>query len=374
MLLFIGLGVIVVSVIALFVLSVQEKNQNTKGTKPSSSSKGKQVGAESPLGKNQKSVPLMKDLFEGQSRIAADEIAQESTSQKPAEPPTSFSEKPEPPAWPPEPPPSPTEDEIPVPPTPTKEPELAETPDSEEEIPEEISDEVTEEALEEEPQQSQPVSPVSEMDTAAKKSVISKRIVAFLLDQFLVVMPLGFVLHMFIPSQSWLVGSAYLLFRDCFNGRSIGKLIMSLQAVGPEGQKITFVQGILRNITMVIPILPIIEFFVLLSNKDAQRLGDMFAKTSVLDLKPRDAHSEKVAHSVAPIGVSGWAIAAGYAGLFALIIIPAPLALILGIIALVDLKMNPGKRGKGRVALALITGIVGTGILLFYFLVIAPSM
>jgi len=38
-----------------------------------------------------------------------------------------------------------------------------------------------------------------------------------------------------------------------------------------------------------------------------------------------------------PVGRSGWAIAAGYLGLFGLIIVPAPLALIVSIIAILDI-------------------------------------
>ena len=69
-----------------------------------------------------------------------------------------------------------------------------------------------------------------------------------------------------------------------------------------------------------------------------------------------------------PVGRSGWAIAAGYLGLFALIIFPAPLALIVSIIAIRDLKKNTlqetHKHGMGRAVFGLITGLVGTIILI----------
>lgn len=61
-----------------------------------------------------------------------------------------------------------------------------------------------------------------------------------------------------------------------------------------------------------------------------------------------------------PVGRSGWAIAAGYAGLFAIVILPAPLAVILAIIAMVDMKRHPEKHGMGRAIFALITGLLGT--------------
>jgi hypothetical protein len=61
-----------------------------------------------------------------------------------------------------------------------------------------------------------------------------------------------------------------------------------------------------------------------------------------------------------PVGRSGWAIAAGYAGLFAFLIFPAPIALVLGLVALRDLKRHPEKHGKGRALFGLITGAVLT--------------
>jgi hypothetical protein len=64
-----------------------------------------------------------------------------------------------------------------------------------------------------------------------------------------------------------------------------------------------------------------------------------------------------------PVGRSGLAIAAGYAGLFSLVIIPAPIALILSIVAIVDLKGHPEKHGWGRTIFGLIMGLIGTVIL-----------
>lgn len=69
-----------------------------------------------------------------------------------------------------------------------------------------------------------------------------------------------------------------------------------------------------------------------------------------------------------PVGRSGWAIAAGYLGLFGLVILPAPLALIVSLIAIRDIKKSKltGKRkyGMGRAIFGLIVGILGTGVIL----------
>lgn len=50
---------------------------------------------------------------------------------------------------------------------------------------------------------------------------------------------------------------------------------------------------------------------------------------------------------VLPVDRSLWAIAAGYLGLFALLVVPAPLALMAGIVAVIDIRRNPQKHGMG---------------------------
>ncbi len=70
---------------------------------------------------------------------------------------------------------------------------------------------------------------------------------------------------------------------------------------------------------------------------------------------------------ILPVGRSGWAIAAGYLGLFALIIVPAPLALIVSLVAIFDIRKHRNdpspKHGLGRAIFGLITGLLGTVIL-----------
>ena len=71
---------------------------------------------------------------------------------------------------------------------------------------------------------------------------------------------------------------------------------------------------------------------------------------------------------VMPVGRSGWAISAGYAGLFALVVVPAPLALVLGLVAVWDLRKHPEKKGWGRTIFGLVTGVLGTGLLVYLWL------
>ena len=72
-----------------------------------------------------------------------------------------------------------------------------------------------------------------------------------------------------------------------------------------------------------------------------------------------------------PVGRSGLAIAAGYAGLFAVLAFPAPIALLLGLLAIRDLKKNPKKHGMGRAIFGLIMGIVFSIPLIFALIVTA---
>ena len=74
-----------------------------------------------------------------------------------------------------------------------------------------------------------------------------------------------------------------------------------------------------------------------------------------------------------PVGRSGWAIAAGYLGLFGLVILPAPLALVVSVIAIWDIRRSRGseslKHGMGRAVFGLVVGVLGTAVLLLVLFV-----
>lgn len=74
-----------------------------------------------------------------------------------------------------------------------------------------------------------------------------------------------------------------------------------------------------------------------------------------------------------PVGRSGWAIAAGYLGLFSFIIFPAPLALICSIIAIIDIRKHPQRHGMGRAIFGLIMGVLGTIALAFMLVAMVYS-
>jgi hypothetical protein len=67
---------------------------------------------------------------------------------------------------------------------------------------------------------------------------------------------------------------------------------------------------------------------------------------------------------------SALAIIAGYLGLASFLVVPAPFAILLGILALRDIKIHPEKAGKGRA----ITGIVlGAIVMVFFGLILVAS-
>ncbi|EKD56681.1 MAG: hypothetical protein ACD_58C00120G0004 [uncultured bacterium] len=86
-------------------------------------------------------------------------------------------------------------------------------------------------------------------------------------------------------------------------------------------------------------------------------------------MEEKNLSKDPIARAMLPVGRSGWAIAAGYAGIFSLILVFGPLAIIMSIIALKDLKKHPEKFGKGRAIFGLIMGILGTLGLVFYLYV-----
>jgi hypothetical protein len=65
-----------------------------------------------------------------------------------------------------------------------------------------------------------------------------------------------------------------------------------------------------------------------------------------------------------PVGRTPLSIVAGYVGLTSLLCLPAPLALAIGIWAVVDLKKKPGMHGMGRAVFGIVMGGLGTATLL----------
>ncbi len=69
-----------------------------------------------------------------------------------------------------------------------------------------------------------------------------------------------------------------------------------------------------------------------------------------------------------PVNPSAWALISGYLGLFSVLLIFAPFALITGIFGLRDIKANPNKSGIGRAWFGIIMGTVFSFFLIFWLL------
>ncbi len=65
-----------------------------------------------------------------------------------------------------------------------------------------------------------------------------------------------------------------------------------------------------------------------------------------------------------PVGRSGLAIVAGYLGIFSLFLPVGPIAILVAVLAIRDIKAHPEKHGMGRAIFAIIAGGIATLILL----------
>ena len=87
-------------------------------------------------------------------------------------------------------------------------------------------------------------------------------------------------------------------------------------------------------------------------------------------MPPSNIADDATMRMLLPVGRSLWAIAAGYAGLFAVTGILAPVALLLGICAIIDLKRHPEKHGMGRAIFGLVMGVLGCLLPVVLFLMV----
>ena len=102
------------------------------------------------------------------------------------------------------------------------------------------------------------------------------------------------------------------------------------------------------------------------------RCGQTITVPPLVRPMPPDLGEDAMVRMLIPVGRSGWAIAAGYAGLFAVLFFPAPIALVLGLVAIWDIRKHPKKHGLGRAIFGLVMGAVFT-LLMLVFLIAAAA-
>ncbi|HUT76734.1 MAG TPA: DUF4190 domain-containing protein [Polyangia bacterium] len=77
--------------------------------------------------------------------------------------------------------------------------------------------------------------------------------------------------------------------------------------------------------------------------------------------QPRSLGDNAGMRALLPVGRSGLAIAAGYVGLVGLFLFPAaPVAIVLGVLSIRDIRNNPRKHGMGRAIFAIVAGSLVT--------------
>ncbi|MDD5129717.1 MAG: DUF4190 domain-containing protein [Candidatus Omnitrophica bacterium] len=81
----------------------------------------------------------------------------------------------------------------------------------------------------------------------------------------------------------------------------------------------------------------------------------------------KDPGQDALVRALLPVGRSGYAITAGYLAFFSILFIPAPFALLFGILAIRDIKRNPEKHGMGRAMFGVIMGTIFTILLILWF-------
>jgi uncharacterized RDD family membrane protein YckC len=166
------------------------------------------------------------------------------------------------------------------------------------------------------------------------------------------------VYYLAIVPVHWLY---YALMESSSRQATYGKVAVGIVVTDLQGNRISFGRATSRSLLKFVNTVTLGVGWILagLTSKK-QALHDLLAGTVVV---ARHSPNPMLSPLVIPSpNLSGYAIAAGYAGLFALLILPSPVALALGIVAFMDIHNN-GKRGRGRATFGLICGSLGTVVL-----------
>lgn len=133
----------------------------------------------------------------------------------------------------------------------------------------------------------------------AEETILHKRILATLIDGILAGATAA-LLQAILPGSALDklaigVAAVYLLLKDALpllGGQSVGKKVFGLKALTAAGQPLTnnFKASAIRNIFLIIPVMPLVELIILSTREDTPkrglRLGDEFANTIVQPERP----------------------------------------------------------------------------------------
>ena len=150
------------------------------------------------------------------------------------------------------------------------------------------------------------------------------------------------------------------------SGQSIAKRMLKLQIRRIDGSPCGFVHGVvLRSwvITIVNAICPLggllaIVDGALIFGEERRCLHDLLADTKVVNLGPPvgAAPADPAMRFVVPgAGLSPMALVAGYLGLLSILVVPAPFAILFGVLGLREVR-NRQMYGEGRAWFGIIAG------------------
>jgi len=72
-----------------------------------------------------------------------------------------------------------------------------------------------------------------------------------------------------------------LLLRDGYRGRSIGKQMLGLRLMTPQGEGCGWLRSIVRNLPLIVPVWNLVEVVLVIAGRP--RTGDRMAKTAVTE-------------------------------------------------------------------------------------------
>jgi uncharacterized RDD family membrane protein YckC len=123
------------------------------------------------------------------------------------------------------------------------------------------------------------------------------RVAAFLVDalsmSILLILPASVISYLFAWFGGAVQGIAIvwgvavallfvgLLVRDGYRGRSIGKQMLGLRLVTPQGEGCGYGRSVVRNFPLIIPLWNLIEAVLVISGRP--RTGDRIARTNVTE-------------------------------------------------------------------------------------------
>jgi uncharacterized RDD family membrane protein YckC len=75
--------------------------------------------------------------------------------------------------------------------------------------------------------------------------------------------------------------TVYMLLRDGFRGRSIGKHLLGLRLLTPRGEGCSWPRSIVRNLPLIVPGWNLLEVILVVAGRS--RTGDLIARTTVTE-------------------------------------------------------------------------------------------